>query len=61
MGLDSAEERSAAAADGEIEGRGDMTIELGDRDGGVAEVDRLVEPHGESRHEQPYEAGLARA
>ncbi len=51
--LDGAEQRGAAAADREVEGRGEVAIELGDRDGGVAEVDRLVEAHGESRHEEP--------
>jgi len=50
-------QRGAAAADGEIEGRGKMAVELGDRDGGVTEVDRPIEPHGKSRYEKPQEAG----
>jgi len=38
-----------------------VAVELGDRDGGVAEIDRPVQAHGKSRDEKPNEAGLPHA
>ena len=51
MVLDSAEKRGAAPTDRKIEGRREMAVEFGQRDGRMAEVNRLVEAHGESRDE----------
>ena len=59
--LDGPEERGSAAADREVESRREVAVELGDRDGGVAEIDRPVQAHGESRDKEPHEAGLPRA
>jgi len=61
MILDGSEERGPATADREVEGRREVAVELGDRDGGVAEIDRPVQAHGKSRDEEPHEAGLPRA
>jgi hypothetical protein len=59
MVLDSAEECCAPSAGLEGEGRGEVSVELGERDGGMAEIDRLVEADGKGGHEEPQEAGLA--
>jgi hypothetical protein len=59
MILDGAEEGGAPSARLEGEGRGEVPVELGERDGGMAEVDRHVEADGKGSHKEPHEAGLA--
>ena len=65
MILDCAVKRGAAAADREVEGGGEVAVELDDRDGGVAEVDRLEnarqhsERHLAARERHPGRQGQA--